>query len=63
MSLESWDPSANTGDQQFELQATLLTRLINYSAAEQLEELEKLIVGDERQSLPLHGLRAHSQGN
>ena len=51
MSLESWDPNASTGAQQIELQATLLTRLINYSATEQLEELEKLIVGDERQSL------------
>lgn len=51
MSLESWDPAANTEAQPFELRATLLAQLISYSAAEQLEELDKLIVGDERQAL------------
>ncbi len=51
MSLESWDPSANSRAQQFELQGALLTRLISYSAEEQLEELDTLIVGDERQAL------------
>lgn len=51
MSLESWDPTANTGVQQFELQETLLARLISYSTAEQLEELDKLIAGDEQQAL------------
>ncbi|MFT5710242.1 MAG: hypothetical protein ACI8QT_000934 [Halioglobus sp.] len=51
MSLESWDPETHTGVLQFELQETLLARLIGYSAAEQLEELDKLIIGDERQAL------------
>lgn len=51
MSLESWDPSANSGAPQFKLQDALLTRLISYSVEEQLEELDTLIVGDERQAL------------
>jgi hypothetical protein len=51
MSLESWDPAANAGAQPFELKETLLARLISYSAAEQLQELDKLIVGDEQQAL------------
>ena len=51
MSIESWDPSASSGAQQFELQGALITQLISYSSAEKLEELDTLIVGDERQSL------------
>jgi hypothetical protein len=51
MSIESWDPSASTGAQQFELQGALITQLISYSSAEKLEELDTLIVGEERQSL------------
>jgi len=51
MSLESWDPAANSTVQQFELQETLLTRLISYSSEEQLEELGKLIIGEEQHAL------------
>jgi hypothetical protein len=51
MSLESWDPAANTDAQHIELRPALLNQLIRYSAAEQLEKLDKIIVGDDRQAL------------
>ena len=51
MSIESWDPSASSVAQQFELKDALITQLISYSSTEKLETLDTLIVGDERQSL------------
>jgi len=51
MSLESWDPTAETGAQSITLEPSMLAQLIGYSAEDQLGELEKHITGDEQQVL------------
>ncbi len=51
MSLESWDPVADAQADHLKLAPHTLAQLIAYSAEDQLEELEKRLVGDESQTL------------
>jgi len=51
MSLGSWDPTAESAAHNIEIESTTLDRLMGYSRAGQLAQLEELIAGDENQVL------------
>jgi hypothetical protein len=51
MSLGSWDPNVGTTDSAIQLQPALLERLIAYSRAGQLPELDQLLADDDKQVL------------
>lgn len=51
MSLGSWDPNVATTDSELQLQPAVLERLIAYSRADQLPELDQLLADDDKQVL------------
>lgn len=51
MSIGSWDPAADAAAHHIHIDAATLARFIEFSKAEQLDQLEQLIPGDESQVL------------